>query len=776
MEALRALYVVIELRDKLSSQLSEINKVVDQTKSKLSSLTEFVEKHKAAIAGLGAVLSAVGYGGFRIFGGSAKDFERAILEMQAKTAMTNKQLKEMTETVKDLARVNSDSFKTITDVVTILTERYGYLGKETKTAAQAVLDFAKITGSDAVSAANALSVVMRAFNIPATKMYQVTDTLIAAQQRFGVQSAELIELLKNNAAPLKMLNLSFSEAVGLLAALESNGVNVARVLMGLRSAAAKGIDIKKALRELAEIRDATERTRRATEIFGSYAGPGLARVLEGGTQALDEFMLKMEDVEGTTKRASATIDRSLSEQIGILKNNLTILAVEIGGSLLPVMKGMVKVIKSIADSFESLPAPIKGAIGVMAGFTTIAASVVGPLMLQAAAFAYFIKTIREFGGLQGLFMTLSGSITEFAASAFSALAPLLPIILAISAAILVLQHAWIHNWFGIRDATAKAIEGIKSAFSVISSAIKTFISGFIEPIKILFAPLLETLGLFNKEAKKSSLLVQVVDAITGAFKWLYSVLKPHIPLIKQIIKIVGTLAAVLFLATNPIGQAILAITGLAWVFNKLRSVAGPVINRLRQGFDWLAKSIGGAIHWIQQAIDRMGPLKYLLLGPVGPIVYLISHIDKLESATSSALSAIKSAWDATIGFIIAKINEFIAKVKQVWDFIAKSPIGKIAEFAFSLTPIGAGINFAKTITHVVKPGITHELTRMTSTPIPITVTHPAAQPISTYHIRHEHKTINVPKIEIHIRNGDKETIKRALKELFEQDFASHGIY
>jgi phage-related protein len=233
------------------------------------------------------------------------------------------------------------------------------------------------------------------------------------------------------------------------------------------------------------------------------------------------------------------------------------------------------------------------------------------------------------GGIRAL-------ITGFATSTISALAPILPVILAISAAILVLQHAWVHNWFGIRDATVKAIEGIKSAFSVISSVIKTFISGFIEPFRILFAPILETLGLFNEEAKKSSFLVQIVNAITGAFKWLYSVLEPHIPLIKQIIKIAGTLAAVFFLITNPIGQAILAITGLVWVFKKLREVAAP------------------------------------------------------------ALATLKSAFDSTIGRIIELVNNFIQTIQQAWKAITENPFFKVIQTLFQFTPAGMAITTART--------------------------------------------------------------------------------
>ncbi|NPA71986.1 MAG: phage tail tape measure protein, partial [Gammaproteobacteria bacterium] len=641
---------------------TKVSEFADVVRSKFSGITKFIENYRLAIAGLGAALTGVGLGGLKIFGESAKDFERAILEMKARTHMTTKEFEEMVNTLKQLAKVNSDSFQTISQVLTIVNERFGELGTKTKIVAQAILDFAKITGSDAVSAANSLSVVMKAYNIPATKIYEVTDILISAQQRFGVSAARLAELLYNNGAAMRKLGLTFNETVAILAAMESKGVNISRALLGLRSAIDKigGTDnFRKVLRELASIQDKSERTRRALEIFGSYAGPGIAAILDNGINGLNKYLLKLDEVRGTTLKASATIDQSLSEQLGILRNNLNLLKVELGTALLPVLKSVVKIVKRFVDAIQTLPAPVKGVLATLTALITIMSAVVGPILVQIAAISWLGSSLSQ---IIEVLSAVRFAMIGFASSVWTTLAPLLPLIAIIGAAvgaILILQDVLVKGWE------------------------KSYLGKFV-----------------NWLLKKLPFLKPIAEAVENAINW------------------------------------------------------------LRQGFDWLAKSIGETIHWIQQAIDWMGPLKYLLLGPVGPIVYLISHIDKLESATSSALSAIKSAWDATIGFIIAKINEFIAKVKQVWDFIAKSPIGKIAEFAFSLTPIGAGINFAKTITHVVKPGMTHELTRMTSTPIPITVTHPTAQPISTYHIRHEHKTINVPKIEIRVE-GVRDTEKVA---------------
>ena len=429
--------------------------------------------------------------------------------------------------------------------------------------------------------------------------------------------------------------------------------------------------------------------------------------------------------QGSAAREASRALQTLHVELQRLKTSLMIVGAHIGKAVVPLIRPFVRLIEVLADAFTKLPEPIQNAIGVGIAFSTMLMLVGGGAILLRA------KLIELIGHLATL------GLVELQTSAQT---------LTLGGALRIL-----------------AVQGFKSSIGAIFSFARALFTAQVG-LMGLSVPLLP--------------LIAGITAVVGAILLLQDVL------------VKGWEKSYLGRFVN-------------WLLEKLpflkpiAEAVGNAINWLRQGFDWLAKSIGGVIHWIQQAIDRMGPLKYLLLGPVGGIVYLITHFDKLKqsitsvpdaignfldrlgplkylllgpvgsiillirnidrlrSATSSALTAIKSLWDKTIGWIITKIDEFITKIRQAWEFITKSPIGKVVEFVFGLTPVGAGINLAKTITHVVKPEITHEFTRITPTPSQLVSSTVVNQPTHhVYNIKHEHKTIQVPKIEIHLKNGD----------------------
>ena len=78
---------------------------------------------------------------------------------------------------------------------------------------------AKIAGIDYSTAANAMTVAVRAFKLEMTEAQSVTDTYSALAAKFAVSSAEIANGLQKFAAVAKTVGLSYDYATTALATI-----------------------------------------------------------------------------------------------------------------------------------------------------------------------------------------------------------------------------------------------------------------------------------------------------------------------------------------------------------------------------------------------------------------------------------------------------------------------------------------------------------------------------------------------------------------------------
>jgi len=153
-------------------------------------------------------------------------------------------------------------------------------------------------------------------------------------------------------------------------------------------------------------------------------------------------------------------------------------------------------------------------------------------------------------GLTGAFGGATAGATAFGGALLSALLPVLPIIAALVAAGLLLEHAWTHNFLGIQDAVAKVVEYGQTFFGWIVEGAKIFGGAIFEPIMEGLRPILETIGLVNAAGEDSKILLTIVEGLGALFKWFYGILEPFVPAIKNIIiligKVIGTMLSIPF--------------------------------------------------------------------------------------------------------------------------------------------------------------------------------------------------------------------------------------
>ena len=242
--------------------------------------------------------------------------------------------------------------------------------------------------------------------------------------------------------------------------------------------------------------------------------------------------------------------------------------------------------------------------------------------------------------LKGALVALKGiKLATWVASL--GLGPLLPIILGLTAAVLVLQHAWVHNLFGVRDAALRILSGLKKAFGAVFTVIKAVASGIAAALRFVFAPVLRLLGLTDEFGRRSRLLAAAVSAVGGFFRRLHAAVEPHLPLIKKILKVVGALAVVFLLVSNPIGWVVLAVSLLSRAFLLLKEHAGKIAGAF--------KKLAGVFVAVRERIagfaSKLSVLKYALLPLAAPalaVYFAIKHWDELKGVVAGVAAAVKS--------------------------------------------------------------------------------------------------------------------------------------
>ncbi len=229
---------------------------------------------------------------------------------------------------------------------------------------QRFLDFAKVTGQDVATATNTVALTLKAFGRNAGDAEIIMDRLLRTQQDFGVDTGNLTRILSENAGTFSALGLDLEDSIALMAAMSNEGINVSRAAMGLRGAIddfESPEDFKTAMTDLAGITDNTERAKRAMEIFGSFGGPGLAKLMGQGSDALEKFKLAEDDVRGATERAAAEFDGNMNVKMELMKRKV-ISATASFASFAPGITAVAAVSREMAPALGLL----SGALGTLA--------------------------------------------------------------------------------------------------------------------------------------------------------------------------------------------------------------------------------------------------------------------------------------------------------------------------------------------------------------------------------------------------------------------------
>lgn len=440
----------------------------------------------AFAAGMVAVGAAVGIGLYKI----GEDYQTAFNTIRTETGATGEDFEDLKKSFKN---VFGSTPADASEVATALSEVHKRTGKMGKPLEDLTLQFLRLSSATGTDVQSNIASVTRAFNdwgVEAKDQGETLDGFFGLSRKTGVGVSELATQLVQFGSPLRALGFDLDDAAAMFAAFEESGVNVNTMLPGLRMALkniaqpsddllakfrALGVDTKDPQEALATIMDTiknmknpTEAAGLAMEVFGTRAGTDMAQAIREGRFEVGDLVNVMKNSKGAIEE-NAAANATLSGRLQILKHRVMNLIEPIATKLVGALVDLAGTLLDLSDKFNSLPGPVKQAIGYAAMFS--AGIVALALAFNKAKFAFL--------GIQAL----------LAAN---------PYLLLIGATV-ALAALIVTNWDEIKAYLEKTWKGIKRTAVGIWGGIREFFKKNWQNILLIFGgPMLKLVALVYK--------------------------------------------------------------------------------------------------------------------------------------------------------------------------------------------------------------------------------------------------------------------------------------
>lgn len=393
------------------------------------------------------------------------------------TGATGAALQDLQKQANELATEIPTDFESAGKAIGEISTRFDLQGDALKDLAGEYIKFADITGADVAGAVDMTQKAMAAWGVETNDTAKYLDALTAASQKSGVKIETIAQQATTNAAALKELGFTASDAAMFLGQLEKNGVDASGAMAGLKKAYAKALKDGSSLSEtLKEIETGltnestkAEAAATAIELFGARSGGALVEAISTGRLSFDQLGTTLDDFAGTVGSTfEATLDpldkvkstlnelklsgADLVEAAGPLINDVLASASE-------AAKGLSKWLNTLTDDEKRLL--VKSAAAVAAA---------GPALIVVG------KTVSAVGSLTegvGKTMKLAPKIKTGITAVKGAFTALNPAVLAVGGAftaisipfaLLIKHHQdYIKETYGLTEAQKESNAAIAEA-------------------------------------------------------------------------------------------------------------------------------------------------------------------------------------------------------------------------------------------------------------------------------------------------------------------------
>jgi phage-related minor tail protein len=698
----------------LGSAFVPIRADVDQLKKDLDGAEGTV---KNALGNMAKVAAGVGLGLAAAFAGATvaafnlgATFDDAYDTIRAGTGKAGEELEGLKNDFKAVVADVPADFDKASAVVAELNKRTGATGETLQDLSKNILEFSRITGTDAVTNVASATRMFGDWSIATEDQAGSLDMVFRASQATGIGVDTLMGKVVQFGAPLRAMGFSIEESAAMLGKWEKEGVNTELVLGSMRIAMGKFADagiparegLDQTIAKLTEMGPSAEATALAMDVFGARAGPDMAAAILEGRFALGELFDQVANGSETVQSAAAdTADGA--ERMKVAMNRVQLALEPVGSAvfnlqavlidkLAPALEGALTAAGPMIAAFaEGLAPALDTVIETLGGLIQVFAERVLPVLTAVGGMVG--EQLRPL--LAGLataivlvvvpaFIAWATTATAAAAATIVALAPVLVPLAAISLAVGALVYAWESDFGGIQTKTKEVWASLQPVFEAVRAALTVFFTTTLPELltswqgtwdKIRGALQgafdLMTLGIRTWWTLVSGLFAAAQLAFQGDWQGAWD-------------KVKGTFSAAWDEVKRVLGTV---MEGLKETF---RNAGGALLGLLKQGLD---AAWGGVIANVQGGVGRIAALLPHSYADEGPLSEVVSWKDVLWGDLRTEMPALTTAFETGTDAIALEFTGMRKSIQTDRMLIAEELTG--LQTAFTTTASNITVSAAQ---------------------------------------------------------------------------------